>query len=524
MRKNIVAWAALAVSTAALVGSQGFHRVLPAAQDIPAEGQKTAKALSDAFNAVAEYVKPSVVQISVQKKAGARTSTRRFGPGNPPGNLDPKDLEEMLKRFFPDLRPEEEGFFKFEKEQFGASGTGSGFIFDDKGHILTNNHVVSGSEKITVQFFDGVEASAEVVGTDPDTDVAVIKVDVTGYRPLPKGKSGKLEVGDWVLAFGSPFGLEQSVTAGIVSALGRGDLRIINRQSYEDFIQTDAAINPGNSGGPLVDLDGHVIGINTAIVTGSHANSGVGFAIPIDMASQLADRLIKFGKVNRALLGIGLQSLTPAMAKNFGLDPHTHGVLVGEVVDGSPAAKAGVKSGDVVTEFDGTPAKSVASFRNLVSTSDVERSHTLTLVREGKEKKLSVDLVPAEKLPQIARGRFEREEPRPAAKPDAPKVELDDFGLDVQELPPELAKKFGHPEDASGLIITKVKEDSPADAARLEPGLLITKVVKDAKTQPIKALAEFKDLAGKADELTVYVQTPQGAGQFLSLAKPKKKG
>src|SRR4051794_33058753 len=231
MKRNAIAWAALAVSTAALVSSRGLTRPMPAAPSIPAESQKAANALSDAFVAVADFVKPSVVQISVDRKGntlripGGRGRSPFPGPG---GSLDPKDLEEMLKKFFgPDGRP--------EKEQFAprAEGTGSGFVFDDRGHILTNNHVVEGSEKITVTFHDGVEAAATVVGTDPQSDVAVIKVDNTSYRPLQRGVSSKLKVGEMVMAVGSPFGLSQTVTTGIISATERNDVHI---NDYESFL------------------------------------------------------------------------------------------------------------------------------------------------------------------------------------------------------------------------------------------------------------------------------------------------
>src|SRR4051812_21781030 len=357
MKRNAVAWGALVVSPAALVSSRGLTRPMPAAPSLPAESQKAANALSDAYVAVADFVKPSVVQISVARKD--KGTIRIPGRGRMPfpgpgGNLEPKDFEEMLKRFFgPDGRP--------EKQQFGpaAEGTGSGFVFDDRGHILTNNHVVESAEKITVTFNDGVEASATVVGTDPQSDVAVIKVDNTSYRPLQRGVSSKLKVGELVMAVGSPFGLSQTVTTGIISATERNEFGINGPDSYESFLQTDAAINPGNSGGPLVDMSGRVIGINSAIVSGSRGNDGVGFAIPIDLASNVADKLIKDGKVSRARIGIALEALAPAMAKQLGIDPQTKGVLVNDVVPGSPADKAGLKSGDVITEFNGAPIASV---------------------------------------------------------------------------------------------------------------------------------------------------------------------
>ena len=521
MKRNALAWAAIVISIAALVSSRGVTKAVPAALQISPEGQKQARALGDAFNAVAEYVKPSVVQISVQRKSRPNALRIPFNgaPGNPHENLGPKELEEMLKKFFG-----QDG--RFEKQQFGGAeaGTGSGFVYDDKGHIVTNNHVVQDAEKIIVQFYDGEEFEAKVVGADPKADVAVIKVPSTNYRPLPKGKSGNVKVGEWVLAIGSPFGFEQTVTSGIISAFGRNDNHILGVDSYEDFIQTDAAINPGNSGGPLVDLDGKVIGINAAIATATRSSAGIGFAIPIDMAANLADRLIKDGKVTRAMIGVELQPLTPALAKNLGLDPKTKGVLVGNVLPGSPGERAGLQQGDVITGFDGTQAKNRDSFRNLVSSSEIGKEFGLTFLREGQEKVAKVTLVPLNPrmLAQADRdNRPDREEE--AAKPEPAKAELDGFGLDVQELTPALAKQFGYGADAKGLVISDVKDGSSAEANNLEAGMLITKIVKDKKITGITSPKQFQELAGPANELTVYAQTPQGRGQFFTLVKPSGK-
>jgi serine protease Do len=509
MKRNAVAWAALVVSSAALLSSRGLTRPIPAAPEVPAEGQKTARALSEAFEAVSDFVKPSVVQISVQRKSGVRPGAiRRFAPND---KLDPKQFEDFLKRFFgPDAQPEQEQF------DFGtpSPGTGSGFVYDDRGHILTNNHVVADAKKITVKFHDGNEAEATVVGTDPGTDVAVIKVDQTGYRPVRKGDSSKLRVGEWVLAVGSPFGLSQTVTAGIISATERNP----GINDYEAFIQTDASINPGNSGGPLVDMSGHVVGINSAIMTTTRANAGVGFAIPIDMAANMADKLIKDGKINRARLGIELLPLTPSLAKQFGLDAKTKGIVVGNVVEGSPASKAGLKEGDVITGFNGTPVYNGATLKNMVATSDAGKSYTLTYLRDGQEHKISVVPAPEEQV----RFAFERDRSNRSTRSEATaKAEVNDFGLSVQELSQDLANQFGYKKGTQGLVITAVKEGSPAEAAGLEPGNLITKVIKDKKLQPIKGVKEFEDLAGKADELALYVQAPDGPGVFVTLSKSK---
>jgi serine protease Do len=528
------------LSTAALVSNSGMLRTAPAAPQFTAESQKTARALSDAFVGVAEFVKPSVVQITVQKRVSNRPNSpfgrmpnpRPGTPRNAPGA--PMDPDEMLRRFFGPNGPFGPDGPNFEKEQFGgvAQGTGSGFVYDGRGHILTNNHVVEGAEKIEVTFHDGEVVTAKVVGTDPKTDVAVIKAESTRYPAAQRGKSSKLKVGELVMAVGSPFELEQTVTTGIVSALGRNDVGILRNgrsAGYEDFIQTDAAINPGNSGGPLVDMDGRIVGINSAIATanrmfsGGGSNSGVGFAIPIDMASNIADQIIKDGKVHRGALGVALEPLTPAMAKSFGVDPKDKGVLVTEVFPNSPAAKAGLKQGDVLLKFDETPAVNVPSFRNFVATSEVDRPHNLTFVHEGQTKTAQVKLEPADKVLAQAEERLnERGTPAPKAEePKANKVNLGDFGLEVQELTPDLVESFGLPKDTKGVVITEVKAGSPAEAEGLEAGLAITKVVKDRKVQAVTSPKQFQELGGKADELTVFVQAKEG-GKFVTLSKVKK--
>ena len=529
MKRNVVAWAALIVSTAALVSSRGVTRPLPAAPKITAEGQKAAQALSEAYEAVADFVKPSVVQISVQRKAGAMVPRLRNprGPGGPglPKGMDPKELEELFKRFFgPDAKPEGHP----EQQQFrgpggGVSeGTGSGFVFDERGHILTNNHVVENAGKIVVTFSDGTEVAAKVVGVDPQADVAVIKVETTTYRPLPVGQSGKLRVGELVMAVGSPFGLSHSVTTGIISATDRNSVGI---NDYESFLQTDAAINPGNSGGPLVNMAGQVVGINSAIVTQSRGNEGVGFAIPIDMATTIAENLIKFGKVQRSRVGIALQPLTPILAKQVGLDPNIKGVVVGDIVPGSPAEKAGLKPGDVITGFNGVPVTSVPTFRLTVSASESGKEFGLKYWREGKERSTTIVPAPADKVV------FDMEKSAAEAKeklvekpenPEAPKATISDFGLEVQELTSELTAQFGLKKDLKGLLVSGVKPGSPAEAAGIEAGMVVTKVVRDQQVLGVTTVKEFDAQASKADELAVYVEGANRPGRFVTLSKVKK--
>ncbi|MFO0890322.1 MAG: trypsin-like peptidase domain-containing protein [Isosphaeraceae bacterium] len=518
MKRNPVAWAALVVSTAALVTSSGVLRPMPAAPSVTPEAQKTAQALSQAYEAVADFVRPSVVQISVQKKGPKMPNFRALpfpGPGgrnpNPNNPRDLKDLEEMLKRFFgPEGMP--------EREQFGRrdGGTGSGFVYDNNGHILTNNHVVDNAEKITVAFSDGTEAIAKVVGADSGADVAVIKVENTSYPPLPRGDSAKLKVGDLVMAVGSPFELNQSVTAGIISATERNDVRI---NQFESFIQTDAAINPGNSGGPLVDMGGRVIGVNSAIVTGGRGNDGIGFAIPIDMASSIADQLIKDGKVHRARIGVRLETLTPVLAKQLGLSPSEKGILVGEVATGSPADKAGLRQGDVILGFGGEKIASIPSFRLKVSSSPVGKSFDIEYYREGKRQTATITPAPAENV--VFEQEKEQGQPKESKPAEPASTSIGDFGLEVQPLTAELAKQLDLPGNVKGVLVSSVKEGSPADAEGIKEGDVITKVVRDKSIRPLASAKEFQDLASGSDELSFYVQSKQG-GRFVTLAKAKK--
>ncbi len=514
MKRNPVAWAALIVASAALVSSSGFLRPMPAAPKVPVEGQQAAKGLSRAYEAVAEFVRPSVVQITVHKKAGMPNmpGIRRF-QFPPRGNENlPKDFEDMLRKFFEGAP---------EKEQFGfrGRGVGSGFVYDSRGHILTNNHVVADAEKIEVAFYDGVTASAKVVGTDPQTDVAVIKVDNTSYPALPKGDSGKLKVGELVMAVGSPFQLSQSVTQGIISALDRNNLGINGRESYESFIQTDAPINRGNSGGPLVNMDGEVIGINSAIVSGGSGNDGIGFAIPIKLAASVADMLIKDGKVHYARIGIQLGPLTPALCRQLGLDEGTKGVLVADVVHGSPADKAGLKQGDVITGFAGEKVQDSSSFRLKVATSEVAKPYELDYLRDGKKRSTTIVPAPADKVVfDIEREGRSGEKPG-AAEPA--KTTISAFGLEVQSLTPELVKQLGLPADVKGVVVASVKRDSPAEAAGIQEGDVITKVIRDRKFQPLTSVQAFEDLASKTDELALYVQSGR-AGRLVVLSKNAK--
>jgi serine protease Do len=266
-------------------------------------------------------------------------------------------------------------------------------------------------------------------------------------------------------------------------------------------------------------MSGHVVGINSAIVTGGRGNDGVGFAIPIDLAANIAEKLIKDGKVRRARIGIALGPLAPAMAKQLGLDPQTKGVLVNEVVEGSPADKAGLKSGDVITEFNSAPIQSVPTFRLNVAASDVGKAYELTYYRDGKKRTTTITPAPSDKVVFAQ----ERESTSPGESPsESPKTTIKDFGLEVQALTPELAKSLGYASELQGLLVHSVKEGSPAASAGIEAGNVITKVVRDRKIQPLKSVQEFADMSSKSDEIAIFVQAGKDIGHFVTLSKPKK--
>ena len=515
MKSNAVAWAALFVSAGALVGSRLPAPPLAAHQEIPLAGQTTARELSKAFNAVAESIKPSVVQINVKKEVPDAEERLGRGPkGVNPGELNEQQMEEMLRRFFGG-----QGRGPRVERNQAASVTGSGFVYDAKGHVLTNNHVVEGvrDQDIVVTFHDGTRSGAKIVGTYPEADVAVIQLQGSEWQPATIGTSKNLKVGDWVMAVGSPFGLSQTVTAGIISATERDNVGI-NR--FESFIQTDASINPGNSGGPLVGMDGKVIGINSAIATATKGNDGIGFAIPIDMAVRLADKLIEKGKISPMMVGVQVEPLSRGLAKSLGIDARTVGVLVDDVVPASPADKAGLKSGDVITSFDGASVRTREGLQYLVSTSESGKTYTVNYIREGKPGTLSISPVDRDALLGSVAPRG-NSQPQPEAKPEAETGEANSFGISVTPLTPALAKRFGYGPQFNGLVVMQVAPGSPAQESGVEVGDLITKYVNKAKITPASSVEDFEELVKSSNELNVFIEDVNHRlpGEFKTLSK-----
>jgi len=380
----------------------------------------------------------------------------------------------------------------------------SGFIVSQEGHILTNNHVVNGAEQVLVDMGEGRTMEAKIIGTDPESDVAIIKVDANNLTPVSLGDSESLKVGEWVIAIGSPMGLSHTVTAGIVSAKGRSGLNIA---TYENFIQTDAAINMGNSGGPLVNLDGQVVGINTAILGPNGGNIGIGFAIPINMAKEVADQIIKTGSVERGYLGIYPQDLTPDLAEALGLK-EAKGVVITQISEGSPAAQAGLKRDDVVLEFGGSSVESASQFRNLVAARKPGEEIDVVILRDGQRETLAVKMGKRPSTEELLRSR---QEPQKRSQEQSQRL-----GLTVQELTSDLGQRYGL-RDGTGVMIVKVTPGSEAAEKGLRAGYLI----KEVNRQPVSNVAEFRDAVASAKSRALLLVTDGQASQYVVLKVPQ---
>lgn len=351
---------------------------------------------------------------------------------------------------------------------------GSGFIIDREGYIVTNNHVIEGADRIKVKLANGKELDAKVVGRDPKTDLALIKITTSeDLVPLHMGDSNAIRVGTWVVAIGSPFGLEQTVTAGIVSAKGR----TLGAGPYDDFIQTDASINPGNSGGPLLNMKGEVVGINTAIISQGGGNDGIGFAIPVNLAEGIIGQLKNNGEVTRGWLGVGIQDLTPELAEYYGIKDKK-GVLVTQVFKGDPAGKGGIKPNDVIVAVDGKNVPSSRDLSRTIANTPVGKRTAISVVRSGKQETLYVELTKRTDSDLRAKQGTES---------------ADELGLKLAELKPETARRLGFSEDEKGLLVTHVQSDSKGAAAGIEQGDL----VKEINHKPINSLKDYAKEVGK---------------------------
>ena len=462
-------------------------------------GIESLRQTGKAFAAVAGQVSPSVVNIQTEAKSQGKVMSGMqmpFNHGFPFGG-------DFLERFFGDrFHDQPRGKAPRKDEEPRQGGQGSGFVFApqagapaDKSFILTNSHVVEGAQKILVRLQDGREFEAKVTGRDPQSDVAVIEIPAAGLPPLALADSARLDIGEWVIAVGNPFGLGHTVTVGVVSAKGRTSLGI---NDYEDFIQTDAAINPGNSGGPLINLDAGVVGMNTAIVSRSGGYMGVGFAIPSNLIRAVAEQLIATGDVTRGYLGIVIQQLTPDLAQSFGMAP-LQGILVAQVSPDSPAAKAGLRQGDVIVGHEGQPVTDVGAFRNRIALTPPGQVTRLTLVREGKEQEISLTVGTLTKDALAAAGGTQ---------------DAGALGLTVQTLTPQLAEQF-QALPGEGVVVTAVKPDSIAARVGIETGTVILQVDQ----QPVSSAADFKKALDQSTGKRVLLLLRKGdMQQFVVLS------
>lgn len=427
------------------------------------------------FADLAEKVKPAVVNISTSRVMREEGLPSPFGPGDP------------FRDFF-------ERFFRGMPREFRQQSLGSGFIIGKEGLIITNNHVVERAQKIQVGLSNGERYDATVIGRDPKTDIALIKISAGKELPVARlGDSNNLRTGDWVLAVGNPFGLAHTFTAGIVSAKGR----TIGTGPYDDFIQTDASINPGNSGGPLFNLDGEVVGINTAIVP---AGQGIGFAIPVNLAKEVLEQLEKRGRVVRGWLGVSIQKVTPELARSFGLSKD-EGALVAGVVPGSPADKAEIRTGDVIIAFNEVPIKEMSELPRLVANTVAGKEVLIKVIRDKEEKTIRVKV-----------GEMPQEE---AALEEPKKAEL---GLTLAEITPELARRYDLL-DSSGLVVIDVALGSPADEAQVQKG----DVVLEVERLPVKTLKEYEQALARArGKETILFLIKSKRGNRFALVRPEK--
>src|SRR5579864_4460942 len=474
----VVLAAALGLGGIALVGADRLGSVNPPASLKFANPDEPPS--RNSFAPVVKRVVPAVVSITSSKMV----KTGLEGEGQ--GQMDP-----LFRQFF----GEQGRQFNMPRER-RAEGMGSGVIVSPEGYILTNNHVIDGANEVRVTLADRREFKARVVGADPKTDVAVLKIDAQNLQPIVIGESDKLQVGDYVLAVGNPFGLGKTVTMGIVSAMGRGNLGI---EDYENFIQTDASINPGNSGGALVNDRGELVGINTAILShGSGGNEGIGFAIPINMARNVMSQILDHGKVNRAYLGIMVQDITPGISKAMNLK-NMKGVLVGDVSPNGPAQKSGIKRGDIILDVNGKTMEDSRELRNTISMMDPNATVNLKLVRNGSPTDVTVKL-----------GELPTDKEQAKTEQGSSDKALD--GVTVETLDAQSARQLGLPASTTGVVVTDLNPSSPLASAGLRTG----DVIQEVNHQPVKNVAQFEEAVRKAGNNPLLLVNRKGSTLFLA--------
>ncbi|MGF1553906.1 MAG: DegQ family serine endoprotease [Paracoccaceae bacterium] len=490
LKAGVAATLIAALPAIGLVGAA----LAPALAPQPALAQRAAP---DTFADLAERLTPAVVNISTAQTVDVpERGERQVPPGNP--------FEDLFRDFF-DQQQRPQG----PRE---VQSLGSGFVISPDGYVVTNNHVIEQADEITVNFADGNSLRAEVVGSDPKTDIALLKVEPDEELPhVPFGDSRQSRVGDWVLAIGNPFGLGGSVSAGIISARNRD----INAGPYDDFIQTDAAINRGNSGGPLFNMDGEVIGVNTAIISPTGGSIGIGFAVPSALARNIVDQLQEYGTTRRGWLGVRIQSVNDEMAEALGLD-RAQGALVADVTEGGPAAEAGLQQGDVILQFDGQPIDEMRDLPRIVADTEVGSNVRVQVFRKGKTQTQRVTV-----------GRLEDQETVAAVSPD-PQSQTDDgttggtslLGMTLGEITMASRDRYSIPDDVSGVLITGVEDGGPAAEEGLAAGQVIVEVGQEPVSTPEDVREQVERVRGEGRSAVLLLVRAGGDLRFVPVSFP----
>lgn len=441
-------------------------------------------ATPESFSTLADTASPAVVNISTVKTIKDGGPVFRHFYQSPWGDQDP--FKDFFEKFFGDE----------QQQEFKQRSLGSGFIIDKDGYIVTNNHVIADADEIKVKLNSGKEYDAKIIGRDPSTDIALIKIKAdSNYSIVNLGDSDELKVGEWVVAIGNPFGLEHTVTAGIVSAKGR----VIGSGPYDDFIQTDASINPGNSGGPLINMKGNVVGINTAIIA---SGQGIGFAVPVNLAKGVIKQLKDEGEVTRGWLGVGIQDINDEMAEYYGVKGKK-GVLVSEVFPGDPADKAGIQTKDIIFEVNGQKIETSRELTRIIAGFHVGEVVKITVFRDGKEKTFKVKIAKREETERVASG--------------IPPKEQDVFGIGVSDLTTEIARRLNLRE-TQGVLVTGVQPNSQGE----DKGIKTRDIIKEINHQSINTVDEYKDAikkVKKGDTVSMFIKRANSGFFVIKLTK-----
>ncbi len=474
---------------------------------MPAGGAAAAQSVPGSFADLVDDLSPAVVNISTSQRrvmaAGPQRGEEEEGmPELPPGT----PFEDFFKDFF------EKHGRPMPGPSRPVSSLGSGFIISSDGYVVTNNHVIAEADEIKVILQDDTEYAAELIGRDPKTDIAVLKVKTDDTLPAVNwGDSDLLRVGDWVVAIGNPFGLGGTVTAGIVSARGRN----IRSGPYDDYIQTDASINKGNSGGPLFNIDGQVIGVNTAIFSQTGGSVGIGFAVPSSLAKPVVSQLIKYGKTRRGWLGVRIQSVTPEIADGLGM-AEASGALVAGVTDDGPAAAAGIQPGDVILSFNGQPVDRMAQLPRIVAETEIETDVPVKIWRKGKTESLDVKVGELDESEEVA-ALDTGDTGNPDAKKD-PGTTIKDLGITVTAVTPETRREYQLDDAENGVVVIEVTADGPAARKGMRPGDIIVEVAQNQVNSPDELVRQVDDIRDKQNRKTVlFLVNREGSLQFVAV-------